>query len=155
VQIKDDGTHAILPVAAHVRCGTDHARMPVMWLRHADGKMRRDGSNAAAMQPNTAVDERGRVHSAPGPAVVAAHRVQAWRRGPCRKRERKREWVIASRRHDRLRGQDKSRKVRTVGRVRNNAKSRFVQNIARLSRNPRFSATHYRPSTFYTLRSER
>jgi hypothetical protein len=70
VQIKDDGTHAILPVAAHVRCGTDHARMPVMWLRHADGKMRRDGSNAAAMQPNTAVDERGRVHSAEDPLLL-------------------------------------------------------------------------------------
>jgi len=55
VQIKDDGTYAILPVAAHSRCGTAHARMPVMLLRHSNGKMRRDGSNAASMQPNTAV----------------------------------------------------------------------------------------------------
>jgi len=50
-------------------------------------------------------------------------------------------------------GQDKSRKVRTVGWVRNSAKIRLVRNIARLSRNLRFSATHYRPTTFSTLRS--
>ena len=53
------------------------------------------------------------------------------------------------------RGQDKSRKVRTVGSVRSSAKFRLVRNIARVSRNLRFSATHYRRSTFYTLRSER
>jgi hypothetical protein len=52
------------------------------------------------------------------------------------------------------RGQDKSRKVRTVGRVRNSIKSRLTANIANVSRNLRFSATHYRPTTFYTLRSE-
>ena len=52
-------------------------------------------------------------------------------------------------------GQDKSRKVRTVGWVRNSAKFRLVRNIARVSRNLRFSATHYWPSTFDTLRSER
>jgi len=53
------------------------------------------------------------------------------------------------------RWQDKSRKVRTVGWVRNSAKFRPVRNIARLSRDLRFSATHYRRSTFGTLRSER
>jgi hypothetical protein len=52
-------------------------------------------------------------------------------------------------------GQDKSRKVRTVGWVRNSAKFRLVRNIARVSRNLRLSATHYRPTTFCTLRSER
>jgi hypothetical protein len=52
-------------------------------------------------------------------------------------------------------GQDKSRKVRTVGWVRNSAKFRLVRNIARVSRNLLFSATHYRPSTFDTLRGER
>ena len=52
-------------------------------------------------------------------------------------------------------GQDKSRKVRTVGWVRKSAKFRLVRNIARLSRNLRFSATHYRRSTFDTLRGER
>jgi hypothetical protein len=52
-------------------------------------------------------------------------------------------------------GQDKSRKVRTVGWVRNGAKFRLSRNIARVSRNLRLSATHYRPTTFCTLRSER
>jgi hypothetical protein len=44
----------------------DHAGMPVMLLRHSHGKMRRDGFRAAWMQPDFAVDERGRLHSAPG-----------------------------------------------------------------------------------------
>jgi hypothetical protein len=52
-------------------------------------------------------------------------------------------------------GQDKSRKVRTVGWVGSSAKFRLVRNIARVPRNFRFSATHYRHSTFYTLRSKR
>lgn len=107
MQINDDGTHAILPVATHLTCKLDHAGVPVMWLRHADGKVRRDGIRAALLQRFCAVDERGRVHGAPGLAVVVAHRVQAWRRGPCRKKERKREWVTASNLDDRLRGRDK------------------------------------------------
>lgn len=107
VQINDDGTHAILPVATHVTCKLDHAGLPVMWLRHADGKLRRYGIPAALMQRRYAVDERGRVHGAPGLAAVVAHRVQARRRGPCRKRERKREWVRSSTSNDRLRGRDK------------------------------------------------
>ena len=53
VQINDDGTHAILPVAMHFRCTLDHARMPVMWLRRSDGKLRRDGSRAVSQQPDT------------------------------------------------------------------------------------------------------
>jgi hypothetical protein len=53
------------------------------------------------------------------------------------------------------RGQDKSRKVRTVGWVRNSTKFRLVRNIANVSRNLRFSATHDRPTNFYTLWCER
>jgi hypothetical protein len=49
-------------------------------------------------------------------------------------------------------GQDKSRKVRTVGWVRDSAKSGLLANIASVSRNLRFSATHYRRSIFNTLR---
>lgn len=112
VQIKDDGTHAILPVTRRTEVQPDHARMPVMLLRHSDGKMRRDGSKAASLQPNTAVAERGRVHGAPGLAAVVAHRVQAWRRGPCRRKERKREWLKWYANDDRIREQDKRRKVR-------------------------------------------
>jgi len=108
VQQKKDGTHAILPVATHLTCNVDHAGVPVMWLRHSHGKMRRDGFPAAQMQHVCPVDERGRVHGAPGLAAVVAHRVQVWRRGPCRRKERKRRWVRSSRRHDRLRGQDKA-----------------------------------------------
>ena len=59
VQNKDDGTHAILPVATPSKGAMDHAGMPVMLLRHSHGKMRRDGFRAAWMQPDFAVDERG------------------------------------------------------------------------------------------------
>jgi hypothetical protein len=50
VLLNDDGTHAILPVAAQFTCKLDHAGVPVMWLRHADGKLRRDRIPAALLQ---------------------------------------------------------------------------------------------------------
>jgi hypothetical protein len=108
VQIKDDGTHAILPVTRRADVQPDHARVPVMLLRHSDGKMRRDGSNAASMQPNTAVAERGRLHGAPGLAVVEEPRVLARIRGPFRNQERNGQWVRERRLVDRLRRQDKA-----------------------------------------------
>jgi len=52
-------------------------------------------------------------------------------------------------------GQDKSRKVRTVGWVRNSARSGLFGNIASLSRNLHFSTTRYRRSTIDTLRNDR
>ena len=65
MQTKDDGKHAILPVAGAI---LDHARMPVMLPRQSDGDMRRDGSTTAqTAQP--AVDERGRLHGASGLAA--------------------------------------------------------------------------------------
>jgi hypothetical protein len=66
VQIRDDGTHVSLLVATRPVVRLDHAEVPVMWLRHTDGKMRRDGVRAALLQRNYAVDERARVHGAPG-----------------------------------------------------------------------------------------
>ena len=66
MQIHDDGTHVILSVATPQKGGLDHARVPVMWLRQTDGKMRRDGLRAALLQRNDAVDERGNLHGALG-----------------------------------------------------------------------------------------
>ena len=108
VQIKDDGTHAILPVTSRADVQPDHARVPVMLLRRSDGKTRRDGSRAATWQPDYPVDERGRLHGAPGLAVVEEPRILARIRGPCRKRERNGEWVRERRLVDRLRRQDKA-----------------------------------------------
>jgi hypothetical protein len=51
-------------------------------------------------------------------------------------------------------GQDKSRKVRTVGWVRNSAKSGVFANIASVSRNLHFSTTCYQRSTIDTLRKD-
>ena len=111
VQINDDGTHAILPVTSRTIVQPDHVRLPVMWLRHSDGKLRRDGSNAACWQPNQPVDERGRLHGAPGLAVIVKLRVVARIRGPCRNRGGERQWVRERKKLDRLRQQDKSSKV--------------------------------------------
>jgi hypothetical protein len=63
--------------------------MPVMLLHHSHGKMRRDGFRAAWIQPDFAVDERGRLHGAPGLVDVVVSRGQACIRGPCRPRSRK------------------------------------------------------------------
>ena len=52
-------------------------------------------------------------------------------------------------------GQDKNRKVRTVGWVRNSARSGLLANIASVSRNLHFSTTRYRRSTIDTLRRDR
>ena len=151
MQINDDGTHAILPVATHLMCKVDHAGVPVMWLRHTDGKLRRDGFPAALLQRPYVVDERGRVHGASGLAAVVARRVQAWRRGPCRKRERKREWVRSSGRDDRLRGQDKARNVRAVGWDGQKREIPAIrQTLRNIERTLRCLATRYRRSTFDT-----
>ena len=74
MQIHDDGTHVILLVATPLVVRLDHAGLPVMWLRHTDGKMRRDGLRAALLQRFCAVDERARVHGAPGLSLVATLR---------------------------------------------------------------------------------
>lgn len=111
MQIKDDGTHVILPATAHEKVHTDRVGLPVMWLRHTDGKVRRDDHPAACMQPIGVVDERGRLHGAPGLVAWVEHRVHAWIRGPCRERERKREWLTKCKNSDRLRRQDKSADV--------------------------------------------
>jgi hypothetical protein len=47
VQTRNDGKHDILPAAAFA----DRAGLPVMMLRRSDGKVRRDGSSAALVQP--------------------------------------------------------------------------------------------------------
>ena len=70
MQIHDDETHVILLVATPFAGRLDHAGLPVMWLRHTDGKMRRDGVRAALLQRFCAVDERARVHGAPGLSLV-------------------------------------------------------------------------------------
>ncbi|QOZ20033.1 hypothetical protein XI02_37110 [Bradyrhizobium sp. CCBAU 21365] len=66
VQIHDDGTHVILRVARPLAGRLDHAIVPVMWLRPTDGKMRRDGYRLPCRSEFIPVDERARVHGAPG-----------------------------------------------------------------------------------------
>ena len=66
MQIHDDGTHVILLVAKLLTVRLDHAGVPVMWLRPTDGKMRRDGYRLPCRSEFIPVDERARVHGAPG-----------------------------------------------------------------------------------------
>jgi hypothetical protein len=52
---QEDGTHVILPVAGALAVSLDHARVPVMMLRHFDGKVRRD---AQGLQPGCLINRR-------------------------------------------------------------------------------------------------
>jgi hypothetical protein len=107
VQTKDDGKHAILPVAR----SRDHAGMPVTLPRESDGKMRRDGSEVAqALQPggeNCPVDERGRVHGAPGLSPIAELPLAAKNRVECRNTTEKIRCPRSLAKDTRLRGRDK------------------------------------------------
>ena len=103
MQTKDDGTHGILPVAGQ----PDHAGVPVMLPRESDGEMRRDGSNAAFVQPNHPVAERGRVHGAPELSSCQVLRVAARRKVDLSSERKQRRWRTQHQRPDRLRGQDK------------------------------------------------
>ena len=151
VQIKDDGTHAILPVTSRTDVQPDRARVPVMLRRHSDGKMHRDGSSAASLQPDHPVDERGRLHGAPGLAVIVEHGVAARIRGPCRNQERNGKWLRERRLADRLRRQDKSRKVRPVGWVKDECDFKLPSNIASNAGNVPFPAMLSEHSSFDTF----
>lgn len=65
MQTINDGKHDILPAAVPANGRPDRARVPGTMPRPSDGKMRRDGSSAATVQPEHPVDERGGVHGAP------------------------------------------------------------------------------------------
>lgn len=144
MQIKDDGTHDILPVGAHFGCTMDHARMPVTWLGQSNGKMRPDGLHAALLQ---------RLHGEPGLAARVKGRVPAHIRGPCRNKERKREWVGGSQLHDRLGLQDKSRKVRAVGLLRCSFNIKMPANLAKTQQDLRLTSSRRSRSAFYTFGS--
>jgi hypothetical protein len=58
-----------LPATVHRRVRQNRVGLPVMWLRHAHGKMRRDGVPAADLQQLYAVNERETLHGASGRAV--------------------------------------------------------------------------------------
>ena len=98
MQTKDDGKHAILPVAR----SRDHAGMPVTLPRESDGKMRRDGSGAVwFLQPGDQkhpVNERGRVHGRPGLSTIATLPLAAKNRVECRNEEEKRRDVLEAER---------------------------------------------------------
>src|SRR5690349_8576576 len=112
VQIKDDGTHAILPATRTQVGAADRVGLPVMWLRHAYGKMRRDGSICSKSAANYPVAERGGLHGAPELDCVVTWRARACIRGPCRSKAEKRTWLQCRSHLDRLGRQDKSRSLR-------------------------------------------
>ncbi|PRD40532.1 hypothetical protein C5748_26385 [Phyllobacterium phragmitis] len=107
MQTINDGTHDILPAAAPDNSRTDRARVPVTMLRQSDGKLRRDGSGAAKVQPKHPVAERGRVQG--------ASELENWRQTRdiekksvyLRRQKEKRRWQKEQRKRRQLRGQDK------------------------------------------------
>jgi hypothetical protein len=107
VQTKDDGTHVILPVAAHLAV-SDHARLPVMMPRQSDGKMRRDGSSAARPQPSQPVAERGGLHGASDLSSPVARAIAATRTRALTGQEERRRWRRTAESSHRLGLQDKA-----------------------------------------------
>ena len=63
---------------------------------------------SATMSQESAVDERGELHSASGLVCVAEWRGCAWIRRPCDSEGEQREWVPWCKKDDRLERQDKS-----------------------------------------------
>lgn len=86
----------------------DHARLPVMMLRHFDGNMRRDGSSAARPQPSQPVAERGELPGAPELSAGVAERTAANRTRTLRVTEERRRWRRRPDLSHRLGRQDKA-----------------------------------------------
>ena len=81
--------------------------MPVTMLRQTDGKLRRDGSSAAAVQPQYPVDERGRLHGASELKARTRDRIPENRFVYYRNQEEERRCRQYPVKHNRLRRQDK------------------------------------------------
>lgn len=107
MQTRNDGKHVILPAAAPIDRRPDRARMPVMMPRQSDGKLHRDGSGAATVQPKHPVAECGRVHGASELQANERQRIAEYRFVYYRIQKEKRRWTRSLPKHDRLRGQDK------------------------------------------------
>ncbi len=115
MQIRDDGTHAILPATRYPKGRRDRAKLPVTWLRQTDGKLRRNGYAAAIVQPRHAVAERGKLHGALGLLAVEELQIRPRCRrvfddedGEHRWRKRRRRSRLRGRTSGRLKRQDKS-----------------------------------------------
>lgn len=107
MQTRNDGKHVILPAAAPIDRRPNRARMPVTMPRQSDGKLHRDGSGAANMQPKHPVTECGRVHGASELHANERKRIIEYRFVYHRRRKEKRRWMQSLAKYDRLRGQDK------------------------------------------------
>lgn len=112
MQARNDGKHVILPAAAPIERRPDRARMPVTMPRQSDGKLHRDGSRAATVQPKHPVAECGRVHGASELHANERKRIAEYRFVYHRSRKEKRRWMQSLAKHDRLRGPDKCQSAR-------------------------------------------
>ncbi|MFG1314612.1 hypothetical protein [Xanthobacter autotrophicus] len=108
MQTRTDGTHVILPAAVPIGRRPDCARLPVTMLRQSDGKVRRDGSSAANVQPEHPVAERGGVQGASELEARKRRRVVANSIVYSRIRKDERRCPQEQWKYDRLGGQDKS-----------------------------------------------
>ena len=107
MQTRTDGTHVILPAAVPIGRRPDRARLPVTMLRQSDGKVRRDGSSAADMQPEHPVAERGGVQGASELEARERRRVVANSIVYSRIKKDERRCPQDQWKYDRLGGQDK------------------------------------------------
>ncbi|MBZ9699276.1 hypothetical protein, partial [Mesorhizobium sp. CO1-1-9] len=107
MQTNNDGTHVILPAAAPIGRRPDRARLPVTLLRQCDGKVRRDGSSAATLQPKHPVAERGGLLVASELDVKTRDRSIENRFLYYHGIEEKRRWMPSLAKHNRLGRRDK------------------------------------------------
>ena len=107
MQTRNDGTHVILPAAVPIGRRPDRARLPVTMLRQSDGKVRRDGSSAANVQPEHPVAERGGVQGASELEARERRRVVANSIVYSRIRKDERRCPQEQWKYDRLGGRDK------------------------------------------------
>lgn len=94
--------------AASIGRRPDRARLPVTLLRQCDGKVRRDGSSAATLQPKRPVAERGGLLVASELDAKTWDRILENRFVYYRDIEEKRRWMPSLVKHNRLGWQDKA-----------------------------------------------
>jgi hypothetical protein len=105
---QDDGTHVILPVADALAVSSDHARVPVMMLRHF---METCAAMAQGLQPRGPINASLSAedwHGAPGLSAVVAWRIAAKGRVAFSGKEERRRWRRRSDSSHRLGRQDKA-----------------------------------------------
>ena len=99
MQTRNEGTHVILPAGRVIAETAEPRSIACGALRHTDGKLRRDRSSAAFVQPKHPVAERGRLHGASELDERTRNRRPENRFAYYRTLEEERRWCIGVSKH--------------------------------------------------------